>query len=124
MPSEIEAALTTSPFISDALVVGNGREHLACLVMIDYESVESWAQRGKVVFSGVGNLARTDAVRELIGREIARINDRLTDPVLKFRLIERKLEAEDLELSPVMKLRRSYVSETYKDLIESMYCKA
>ena len=123
-PSEFETELSFSPYIADALIFGHDRDHLGCLVMIDHENVEKWAHEKKIAFSGVGNLARTDAVRDLIDGEIRRINGRLAEPIRTFRLIERVLEPEDPELTPMMKLRRQFVSEKYRNLIESMYCEA
>jgi long-chain acyl-CoA synthetase len=121
-PSELEIELKFSPYIADALIVGNQRDFLGCIVMIDHENVEKWAQGKKIAFTGFGNLTRTDAVRELIDAEIKRVNAKLSDPIRSFRLIERKLEPEDPELTPMLKLRRGFVSEKYRSLIEAMYC--
>ena len=121
-PSELEIELKFSPYIADALIVGNQRDFLGCIVMIDHENVEKWAQGKKIAFTGFSNLTRTDAVRDLIDAEIKRANAKLSDPIRSFRLIERKLEPEDPELTPMLKLRRGFVSEKYRSLIEAMYC--
>jgi len=122
-PSEIENELKFSPYIADAMVIGDRRKFLSCLVMIDHETVEKWAQDHDVPYTNFTSLTRTAEVRDLIDKEIGRANAKFArvESIRAFRLIEQKLEAEDPELTPTMKLRRRYVSEKYRDLIESMY---
>jgi long-chain acyl-CoA synthetase len=122
--SQVELALKFSPYIADTLVFGAAPDGLCCLVMIDPENVEKWAQDQKVTFTGFTSLVRHDAVRGLIDGEIQRANARLAQPIRSFRLIEQRLEAEDPELSPMMKLRRQFVSEKYRNLIDDMSCDA
>jgi long-chain acyl-CoA synthetase len=119
-PSEIEAELKFSPYIADALVVGDANGALVALVAIDDENVERWAQAKRVAFTGFASLARSDAVRGLIENEIQRVNAMFAEPIRSFRLIDRKLEPEDPELTPMMKFRRQFVSEKYRDLIKGM----
>jgi long-chain acyl-CoA synthetase len=120
-PSEIEAELKFSPYITDALVISDPNGTLAALVAIDHENVERWAQDQRIAFTGFASLARSDTVRGLIENEIQRVNAMFAEPVRSFRLIDRKLEPEDPELTPMMKLRRRFVSEKYRELIEGMY---
>ena len=120
-PSEVEAELKFSPYIADALVVGGPGRALGALIAIDHESVERWAQDKRIAFTGFAGLARSDEVRTLIEAEIQRVNAMFAEPIKSFRVIDRKLEPEDPELTPMMKLRRRFVSEKYRDLIEGMY---
>ncbi len=122
-PSEIENQLKFSPFITDAVVIGERRPYLTALVMIDHENVERYAQDAAIPFSNFASLCRRPEVQELIQREIDRVNEQFArvEQVKKFRLIEQKLTAEDEELTPTMKLKRKLVNEKYRDLIESMY---
>jgi long-chain acyl-CoA synthetase len=124
-PSEIENQLKFSPFITDAVVIGERRPYLTALVMIDHENVERYAQDAAIPFSNFASLCRRPEVQELIQREIDRVNEQFArvEQVKKFRLIEQKLTAEDEELTPTMKLKRKLVNEKYRDLIESMYIK-
>ena len=124
--AEIEKELKASPFISDAVLFGEGRAFLSCLVMIDHEAVEQWAQANRVPFTGFATLVRADGVRALIGREIERALARCGRPgiIKSFRLIEHKLEPEDPELTPAMQLRRGVVGERYRALIDEMYVNA
>ena len=122
-PSELENELKFSSFIADAVVIGDKRKYLSCLIMIDHENVEKWAQDQNVLFSNFASLARSPEVGKLIERELARVNEKFArvEQIKQFRLIEQKLEPEDPELTPTMKLKRSFVHDKYRDLIETMY---
>jgi long-chain acyl-CoA synthetase len=122
-PSEIENQLKFSPYISDAVVIGDRRKFLSCLVMIDHETVAQFAQERNVPFSNFASLCRAPEVQDLIRDEIERVNRQLArvETVKQFRLIEQLLTPEDEELTPTMKLRRTFVNVKYKDLIDSMY---
>jgi long-chain acyl-CoA synthetase len=124
-PSEFENQLKFSPYITDAVVIGEKRPYLTSLVMIDHENVEKFAQDNAIPFSNYMSLCRRPEVQELIQAEIDRVNKAFArvEQVKKFRLIEQKLTAEDEELTPTMKLKRKLVNEKYKSLIESMYSK-
>ena len=122
-PSEIENQLKFSPYIADAVIVGDQRKFLSCLVMIDEDTVMKFAQDNNVPFSNYASLCRADAVQRLIQAEIDTVNRDFArvEQVKAFRLIEQVLMPEDDELTPTMKLKRSFVSAKYKDLIDSMY---
>ncbi len=122
-PSEIENQLKFSPYISDAVVIGDRRKFLSCLVMIDHETVAQFAQERNVPFSNFASLCRASEVQDLIWGEIERVNRQLArvETIKKFRLIEQLLTAEDEELTPTMKLKRALVNVKYKDLIDGMY---
>ena len=122
-PSEIENQLKFSPFISDAVVVGDRRPYLTCLVMIDHDNVTRYAQDHDVPFTNYTSLCHASEVLDLIGGEIEKVNARFArvETVKKFRLIDQLLDAEDEELTPTMKLKRKVVNEKYAELIASMY---
>ena len=122
-PSEIENQLKFSPYISDAVVIGDRRKFLSCLVMIDHETVAQYAQERNVPFSNFASLCRAPEVQELIRDEIERVNKQVArvETIKTFRLIEQLLTPEDEELTPTMKLKRAYVNVKYKDLIDAMY---
>jgi len=119
-PTELEAELKFSPYVADALVVTGTDGLLGALIVVDHENVERWAQSKRIAFAGFTGLVRSDAVRDLIGAEIARVNGMFAEPIRAFRVIEHRLEPEDPELTPMMKLRRKFVSEKYRELIEAM----
>jgi long-chain acyl-CoA synthetase len=125
-PSEIENQLKFSPFISDAVVIGDQRKFLSCLVMIDHETVAQFAQERNVPFTNFASLCRAPEVQDLIWGEIERVNKQLArvETIKKFRLIEQILTPEDDELTPTMKLKRTFVNLKYKDVIDTMYVDA
>jgi long-chain acyl-CoA synthetase len=125
-PSALENQLKFSPYVSDAVVIGDGRKFLTCVVMIDYDNVAKFAQDCCVPFTDFASLCRAREVQDLIWSEIEKVNRDFArvETIKKFRLIEHQLSAEDDELTPTMKLKRKLVSEKYKGLIEDMYVEA
>jgi long-chain acyl-CoA synthetase len=122
-PSEIENELKFSPYITDAVVIGDKRPFLTVLIMIDQENVEKFAQDHDVPFSNYASLTRTREVQDLVQREIDAVNAKFArvEQIKAFRLLETQLSAEDEELTPTMKLKRSLVQKKYAALIGSMY---
>jgi long-chain acyl-CoA synthetase len=125
-PSEIENQLKFSPYISDAVVIGDKRSYLTCLIMIDHDNVVKFAQEENVPFTNYASLCRAPEVQELIGREVEAVNKKFArvETIKKFRLIDALLTAEDEELTPTMKLKRSLVEKKYGGLIQDMYASA
>ena len=122
-PSEIENQLKFSPYINDAVVIGDRRKFLTCLIMIDEDNVMKYAQDANIPFTNYLSLCRAKEVQDLIWAEIEKINENFArvETIKKFRLLETQLTAEDEELTPTMKLKRSFVNQKYKDLIDEMY---
>lgn len=122
-PAEIESRLKFSPYISDAVVIGDKRKYLTCLIMIDQENVEKYAQDRQVPFSNFASLCRAKEVVDLIDGIIKDVNKQFAqvEQIKYFRLIDVLLTAEDEELTATMKLKRSFVERKHKHLIDSMY---
>ncbi|KNZ31660.1 MAG: fatty-acid--CoA ligase [Methylibium sp. NZG] len=122
-PSELENDLKFSPYITDAVVVGDKRPYLVVIVMIDQENVEKFAQDRDIPFSNYTSLTRAKEVQELIWGEVERVNKKFArvEQIKKFFLLETQLTAEDDELTPTMKLKRKFVEKKYADRIEALY---
>ncbi len=122
-PSELENDLKFSPYITDAVVIGDKRPYLTVIIMIDHENVEKFAQDQDVPFSNYASLTRASAVQELIQGEVDRVNRKFArvEQIKKFFLLENQLTAEDEELTPTMKLKRKLVEKKYAAPIEAMY---
>ncbi|GAA6180922.1 AMP-dependent synthetase/ligase [Shimia sp. NS0008-38b] len=122
-PAEIESRLKFSHYVSDAVVIGDGRKYLSCLIMIDQENVEKYAQERKVPFSDFASLCAAPDVVDLIQAEVEEVNRAFArvEQIKDFRLINVLLTAEDEELTATMKLRRSFVERKHAALIEDMY---
>jgi long-chain acyl-CoA synthetase len=122
-PSEFENELKFSPYITDAVVIGDKRPFLTVIVMIDQENVEKYAQDHDVPFSNYASLTRAPEVQALIQGELDRVNGKFArvEQVKKFFLLDTQLSAEDEELTPTMKLKRKLVQQKYAPQIEAMY---
>ncbi len=125
-PSELENELKFSPYITDAVVIGDKRPYLTAIIMIDQENVEKFAQDADVPFGNYASLTRSPEVQALIQGEIDRVNKKFArvEQIKKFFLLETQLSAEDEELTPTMKLKRKLVEKKYAEQIEAMYRQA
>jgi long-chain acyl-CoA synthetase len=122
-PQYIENLLKFSPYINDAVVIGDRRKFLSALIVIDEENVVKFAQDQKVVFTTFASLTKAPEVIELIQQEINQVNQQVArvENIRKFRILDKKLYTEDGEVTPTMKVKRKAINAQYKDLIESMY---
>ncbi len=122
-PSEWENELKFSPYVTDAVVIGDKRAFLTAIIMIDQENVEKYAQDHNVPFSNYQSLTRAPEVKKLVQDEIDKVNKKFArvEQIKKFHLLETQLSAEDEELTPTMKLKRSLVQKKYAPQIEAMY---
>ena len=122
-PSELENDLKFSPYITDAVVIGDKRAYLTVIIMIDQENVEKFAQDQDIPFSNYTSLTRALEVQALIQSELDRVNKKFArvEQIKKFFLLETQLTAEDEELTPTMKLKRKLVEKKYEAQIEAMY---
>ncbi len=121
-PSEIENKIKSSPYIKDALVVGDKRKFLTCLIAIEFDTVSNWALRKKIPFTTYRDLTEKPEVRELVSKDIVRANEETSSlQVRKFELIPKELDHEDGELTATQKIKRTVIIEQFSELVESMY---
>jgi long-chain acyl-CoA synthetase len=122
-PQNIENQLKFSPYINDAIVIGDRRKYLVALIAIDEENVIKYAQDHKIQFGTYASLTQAPEIQQLIQKEIDKVNRGLAqvEQIKKFTIIPKKLYEEDGEVTPTMKVKRKYINEAYKDIIEAMY---
>jgi long-chain acyl-CoA synthetase len=122
-PSELENELKFSPYVTDAVVIGDKRRYLTVIIMIDQENVEKYAQDNDEPFSNYASLTHSAEVQNLIQAEVDRVNKKFArvEQIKKFWLLDTQLSAEDEELTPTMKLKRKLVEKKYALQIEAMY---
>jgi long-chain acyl-CoA synthetase len=122
-PSELENELKFSPYVTDAVVVGDQRPYLTVIIMIDQDNVEKYAQDHDVPFSNYASLTRSPEVQALIQSVLDDVNKRFArvEQIKRFFLLDTQLTAEDEELTPTMKLKRKLVQTKYAAQIEAMY---
>jgi long-chain acyl-CoA synthetase len=122
-PQYIENRLKFSPYIKEAVAVGQERPYVVAMLNIDLEVVGNWAEKRGLPYSGYADLAQKPEVYELIRREIARVNAGLNPPLRlrKFVLLHKELDPDDAEITRTRKLRRRFVYDKYRDIIEALY---
>jgi long-chain acyl-CoA synthetase len=122
-PQYIENLLKFSPYITDAVVIGDRRKYITALIVIDEENVVKYAQDHKVQYTTFASLTRTEEVVKLITEEVNKVNKQIArvENIRKFRLLDKKLYTEDGEVTPTMKVKRKSIAAQYKDVIEEMY---
>ncbi len=122
-PEFLEARLKFSPYIKEAVVLGEGQTYLAALINIDFENVGSWAEERDIPSSSYRALSLQNEIGQLIREEIGRINATLPDTlkVLKIILLYKMLEADDHVMTRTGKVKRDRVLQEYKEMIDAVY---
>lgn len=124
--AEVENALKTSPYIRDAMVVGEARPFLAAFIEMDFESTADWARSQNVGYSSFTNLATNARVLELFGHEVEKVNELLASRgkvgLGAFRILPKELDPEEGdEITPTRKVKRRQLAEKFDDVIEDVY---
>ena len=122
-PAYIENKLKFSPFIQDAVVVGDARKYLVALVLIDEDNVTKYAQDRRIPFTTFQDLTQSAEVVRLIDREVEAVNKTLSqvETIKKFALLPRRFYAEEGDVTPTMKVKRRALEQRYADLIKGLY---
>ena len=121
-PSEIENNIKTSPFIKEAIVIGDDRKFLSALIGIEYDIVSNWALRKNIAHTTYRNLSENEEVQNLIWDEIQKANEYTSSlQIRKFRMLTKELDNEDGDLTATQKAKRNVIMEKFSDLIEDMY---
>jgi long-chain acyl-CoA synthetase len=122
-PEFIENKLKFSTYIQDAVIIGDGRNYLTALILIDEDNVMKYAQDNRIPFTTYEDLTQNKEINRLIESEVAEVNKTLArvETIKKFRLIPRRFYAEDGDVTPTQKVKRRNLEKQYKDLIDAMY---
>jgi long-chain acyl-CoA synthetase len=122
-PAYIENKLKFSPYIQDAVVIGERRKFIVALVLIDEDNVTRFAQDHRIPFATFAELTRSPEVHRLIQRELDKVNASLSqvESVKKFALLPRRFYEEEGDVTPTMKVKRRNIEQRYADLIEDLY---
>jgi len=122
-PSEIENRLKVSPYVREAIVIGDKRKYLTALIGIEADTVGDWATRNRIGFTTYADLARKPAVRELVRAWVEEVNTELAqvETIKKFELLTKELDHEEGELTATQKVKRAAIAREFSDLIEGMY---
>jgi len=127
-PKFIENKLKFFPHINEAVAFGHGRDFVSAFVNIDMTAVGDWAERRNIAYASYQELASMPAVHKLIASEIDSVNrDLLADPkmagaqIRRFLVLQKALDADDGELTRTNKVRRGFIGERYKPLVDALY---
>ena len=122
-PDFIETRLKFSPYIKEAVIWGEGQPYLTAFINIDFGNVGNWAEDRKIPYTTHTDLSQQLAVEELIRGEVQEVNTQLPKPMQleKIIILYKLLDADDEELTRTGKVRRKFVFDQYKDLIDAMY---
>ena len=122
-PSEIENALKVSPYIKEAIVIGDGRKFISALIQIDFDNVGKWATDHRIPYTNFKNLAQNPAVYDLIDKDVREVNDAFArvENVRKFVLLTKELDHDDDEMTATMKVRRSNIYDKFAEEIDGIY---
>ena len=122
-PDFIETRLKFSPYIKEAVIWGEGQPFLTAFINIDFGNVGNWAEDRKIPYTTYTDLSQQAEVEKLIRGEVQEVNTQLPKPMQleKIILLYKLLDADDEELTRTGKVRRKFVFDSYKDLIDAMY---
>ena len=122
-PAYIENKLKFSPYIQDAVVIGEGKKYLVALILIDEDNVIKWAQDNKIQFTTFQDLAQNQNINKLIREEIEKVNKTLSsvETIKRFALIPKRFYEEEGDITPTKKIKRKVIQEKYKELIDTLY---
>jgi long-chain acyl-CoA synthetase len=122
-PQFIENRLKFSPYIKEAVVVGNDRPFLTAMICIDLGTVGKWAEKNRLSYTTYTDLSAKQQVYDLLQAEVDKVNETLPAAarVKKFVLLYKELDADDEELTRTRKVRRGFVEERYAEVISALY---
>jgi long-chain acyl-CoA synthetase len=127
-PKYLENKLKFSPYIREAVCVGQGRPFVAALLNIDVTAVGSWAERRGLAYTSYTDLSQKPEVYELVREEVARMNRSLLEEpqlrgaqVRRFLMLHKELDPDDQEITRTRKVRRGFIAEKYAMLVDALY---
>lgn len=123
-PQYIEGRLKFSPYIGQAMTVGDSaRGFVTSMITIDFENVGRWAEKRGIPYTTYTDLSQKPEVYELIRKDVEEVNRTLPESgrVRKFVLLHKEFDADEGEMTRSRKLRRRFLSDRYDHIIESMY---
>ena len=122
-PSEIENALKDSPYVREAIVVGEGKKFLGGLIQIDFDSVGRWAADRDLQYTTFKSLTQMEEVLELIQGVVDEVNAKFArvENIRKFVLLEKELDHDDGELTATQKVRRGLINKKFARELDIIY---
>ncbi len=123
-PQNIENSIRNSPYISNIVIIGDKKKYLSALVTLDEPSVLNYAKEHKLTFNdGMESLVKNPGLLKLIDEEIKVRTVEFADyeQIRKFTIFPYDFSIESGEITPTLKVKRKFVEEKYKKIIDAMY---
>jgi long-chain acyl-CoA synthetase len=122
-PQYIEGRLRFSPYIKDAMSLGEKRDFIAIIIIIDFENVGKWAEEHHINYTTFADLSQKKETAGLIAKDIQRVNEGFSNEtkVKRFVLLHKEFDPDEEELTRTRKIRRGFMEDRYKDLVEAIY---
>lgn len=123
-PQYIESQLRFSTYIKNVMVIGGkDRDFVSALINVDFAMLAKWAEHSRLTYTTFAELSQRDEVAELVWQDLARVNSCLPEParVKKFVLLHKEFDPDEAELTRTRKLRRAFIEERYRELIDTIY---
>jgi long-chain acyl-CoA synthetase len=122
-PSVIENSLKASPYIKEAIVIGDKRPYLTALIGIELDTVGHWAQSRNLPYTTYRDLGEKKEVRALVQSIVDDVNARFArvEQIKKFAMLTKELDHEDGELTATQKVKRKAIGMMFADQVEGMY---
>ena len=123
-PQPIENRLKESSFIEQVLIIGENEKYVSALISPNFQYLHEWCHKNKIQYRDNAELIEKPEVLECISKEIKEVNKTLSDyeNIKKFKLVIEEWTPQTGELSPTLKLKRNYLLNRYKDIIDEIYC--
>ena len=124
-PQVIENVFKESQIIDQIMVIGEHEKFASALISPNFKYFEDWKKTQNVSFSSAEELIQLPEVLSFFSSEISKLNKRLSsyEGINRFRLVKDAWSPETGELSPTLKLRRHFVHEKYRTIVEQIYMK-
>ena len=122
-PSELENSLKASPYVKEAIVIGDGRKFLTALIGIELDTVGEWAQRKRLAFTTYRDLSAKPEVQELIQQVVDQTNEKFAqvETIKRFSLMPKELDHDEGELTATQKVKRTAITDQFASTIAEMY---
>lgn len=127
-PQFIENKLKFSPYIKEAITLGQGKEYVTAMVNIDMQSVGNWAERKNIGYTSYADLSQKPEVYDLIFNEVKKVNTSLYNEeqlrgaqIKRYLILHKELDPDDAEVTRTRKIRRGFIAKKYAELIDALY---
>jgi len=123
-PQYVESRLKFSPYINNVMTIGDEETpYVTAIININFDTVSKWAERHHINFTTYVDLSTKPEVYDLVQKDVERVNASLPEAaqIKKFVLLHKEFDPDEAELTRSRKLRRRFMRERYKELLDAMY---